>query len=315
MTFSSNQERLVKSLDVMSGVLAPVVTPFQRDLSPDGNRLLRHCRWLLERNCGLAVFGTNSEANSLSVEERIGLLDMLLEAGLDPKRMMPGTGCCAFPDTVRLTAHAVANGVGGVLVLPPFYYKGVTDEGLYRGFAEVIERVGDDRLRVYLYHFPQMSAVPISIELVGRLREAFPGIVVGMKDSSGDRAHLEAVLGAFPGFGMFAGNETLLLANMRAGGAGCISATANVNPQAIDRLFQRFRNDDAEAIQASLNGVRMAVARFPLVPALKTILSHYAADPDWNRLRPPLVELPEAEGRKLISDLDELGFEMPGLGR
>jgi 4-hydroxy-tetrahydrodipicolinate synthase len=299
----------------MSGVLAPVVTPFQRDLSPDGNRLLRHCRWLLERNCGLAAFGTNSEANSLSVEERIGLLDMLLEAGLDPKRMMPGTGCCAFPDTVRLTSHAVANGVGGVLVLPPFYYKGVTDEGLYRGFAEVIERVGDDRLRVYLYHFPQMSAVPISIELVGRLREAFPGIVVGMKDSSGDRAHLEAVLGAFPGFGMFAGNETLLLANMRAGGAGCISATANVNPQAIDRLFQRFRNDDAEAIQASLNGVRMAVARFPLVPALKTILSHYAADPDWNRLRPPLVELPEAEGRKLISDLDELGFEMPGLGR
>jgi 4-hydroxy-tetrahydrodipicolinate synthase len=300
--------------NLLSGVLAPVVTPFQRDLSPDGKRLLRHCRWLLERNCGLAVFGTNSEANSLSVEERIGLLDLLIEAGLDPKRMMPGTGCCAFPDTVRLTSHAVANGVGGVLMLPPFYYKGVTDEGLYRSFAEVIERVGDDRLRIYLYHFPQMSAVPISIELVGRLREAFPGIVMGMKDSSGDRAHLEAVLRAFPGFGMFAGNETLLLANMRAGGAGCISATANVNPQAIDRLFQSFRNDDAEAIQASLNGVRLAVARFPLVPALKTILSHYAADPDWNRLRPPLVELPEVESRKLISDLDELGFEMPGLG-
>jgi 4-hydroxy-tetrahydrodipicolinate synthase len=299
---------------LLSGVLAPVVTPFQRDLSPDGKRLIGHCRWLLERHCGLAVFGTNSEANSLSVDERIELLDQLLEAGLDPKRMMPGTGCCAFPDTVRLTSHAVAAGVGGVLMLPPFYYKGVSDEGLYRSFAQVIDRVDDDRLRIYLYHFPQMSAAPISIDLVGRLRDAFPAIVVGMKDSSGDRAHLEAVLRAFPGFGMFAGNETLLLANMRAGGAGCISATANINPEAIDRLFQSWQSEDAEAIQASLNDVRLAVQQFPLVPALKKIVSHYASDPQWNRLRPPLVELGEAESRKLISDLEKLGFEMPGLG-
>jgi 4-hydroxy-tetrahydrodipicolinate synthase len=303
----------MSSTPLLSGVLAPVVTPFQRDLSPDGRRLIGHCRWLLERHCGLAVFGTNSEANSLSVDERIELLDLLLEAGLDPKRMMPGTGCCAFPDTVRLTSHAVENGVGGVLMLPPFYYKGVSDEGLYRSFAQVIDRVGDDRLRIYLYHFPQMSAVPITIELVGRLREAYPGIVVGMKDSSGDRVHLETVLRAFPGFGMFAGNETLLLANLRAGGAGCISATSNVNPEAIDRLFRSWRSDDAESIQASLNDVRLAVQQFPLVPALKKIVSHYAADPEWNRLRPPLVELPEADGKKLISDLDRLGFEMPGL--
>jgi 4-hydroxy-tetrahydrodipicolinate synthase len=257
----------------MSGVLAPVVTPFRRDLLPDGKRLVRHCRWLLERHCGLAVFGTNSEANSLSVEERIVLLDLLLEAGLDPKRMMPGTGCCSIPDTVRLTSHALKGGVGGVLMLPPFYYKGVSDEGLFRSFARVIDRVGDDRLRIYLYHFPQMSAVPISIDLVGRLRDAFPGIVVGMKDSSGDRAHLEA----------------------------------------IDRLFQEWQTEDAEAIQASLNDVRLAVQQFPLVPALKKIVSHYASDPEWNRLRPPLVELGEAEGRKLISDLEKLGFDMPGL--
>ncbi len=301
------------SRPLLEGVLAPVVTPFRRDLSPDGERLLRHCRWLLENNCGLAVFGTNSEANSLSVDERIELLDMLVDSGLDPARMMPGTGCCAFPDTVRLTSHAVAHGVGGVLMLPPFYYKGVSDEGLYRSFAEVIDRVGDSRLRIYLYHFPQMSAVPFSIDLVGRLRDAFPGIVVGMKDSSGDRAHLESVLRAFPGFGMFAGNETLLLANLRAGGAGCISATANVNPAAIDRLFQRWRENDAEAIQASLNDVRLAVQQFTLVPALKKIVSHHASDPEWNRLRPPLVELSEADGKKLISDLEKLRFEMPGL--
>jgi 4-hydroxy-tetrahydrodipicolinate synthase len=300
---------------LLQGVLAPVVTPFHPDLSPDGKRLLAHCRWLLERNCGLAVFGTNSEANSLSVDERMKLLDMLMEAGLDARRMMPGTGCCAIPDTVRLTSHAVSHGVGGVLMLPPFYYKNVSDEGIYRSFAQVIDRVGDSRLRIYLYHFPQMSAVPFSLDLVGRLREAYPGIVVGMKDSSGDRAHLESVLRAFPGFGMFAGNEMLLLANLRAGGAGCISATANVNPAAIDRLFQNWRTNDAETIQASLDQVRRVVQQFVLVPALKKILSHYASDPEWNRLRPPLVELAETDGKSLISGLEQLGFEMPGLER
>ena len=128
----------------MSGVLAPVITPFQADLSVDAERLVRQCRWLLARDCGLAVFGTNSEANSLSVEEKIDLLDALTGAGLDAARMMPGTGACAIPDAVRLTSHAVKLGCSGVLMLPPFYYKGVSDEGLFRAYSEVIQRVGDD---------------------------------------------------------------------------------------------------------------------------------------------------------------------------
>ncbi|GMR23674.1 MAG: dihydrodipicolinate synthase family protein [Acidobacteriota bacterium] len=303
----------MNSNDLMSGVLAPVVTPFAADLTPGAERFLKHCRWLQDQNCGLAVFGTNSEANSLSVRERTQLLDMLIEQGVNPKRMMPGTGCCSIVDSVTLTKHALAHGVGGVLMLPPFYYKGVSDEGLYRTFAEIIERVGDDRLRIYLYHFPQMSQVPLGIELVGRLRESFPGIIVGMKDSSGDPDNLNAVLSAFPGFGYFAGNETLLLANMRAGGVGCISATANVNPEAIDRLFQNWQSDDADSLQSSLNEVRGTVQQFPLVPALKKIISHYASDPEWNRLRPPLVELADADGDKLMAELDALGFEMQGL--
>ena len=298
------------STSLMSGVLAPVVMPFKPDLTPDVARFANHCRWLQAQNCGLAVFGTNSEANSLTAEERMRLLDELIDVGLDAKRMMPGTGCCAIPDTVRLTQHALSHGVGGVLMLPPFYYKGVSDEGLYRTFSEIIERVGDDRLRIYLYHFPQMSAVPLGIELVGRLLDAFPGIVVGMKDSSGDRANLEAVLKAFPGFAMFAGNETLLLLNMRSGGTGCISATANVNPKAIADLFQNWQASDADSIQESVNKVRSTVQQFPLVPALKKIISHYGADPEWSRLRPPLVELSETDGRKLIADLTAIGFEM-----
>src|ERR1700758_5543639 len=152
-----------------SGVLSPVVTPFGDKLQPDAGRLIRHCRWLIDQGVGLAVFGTNSEANSLSVGEKIALLEALVEARLPTGRMMPGTGCCAFPDTVELTRAAVRLGCAGVLMLPPFYYKNVPDEGLFRSYAEVIERVGDAKLRIYLYHIPPVSQVPISLALIERL--------------------------------------------------------------------------------------------------------------------------------------------------
>ena len=159
----------------MSGVLSPVITPFNADLTPDTARLVSQCRWLLAQDCGLAVFGTNSEANSLSVDEKISLLDALIEAGIDANRMMPGTGACAIPDTVRLTAHATKHGCGGVLMLPPFYYKEVTDEGLFQFFAEVIERVGDSNLRIYLYHIPPIAQISISLTLIERLLKEYPG--------------------------------------------------------------------------------------------------------------------------------------------
>ena len=297
----------------LSGVLAPVITPFAADLTPDAGRLVAHCRWLVSQNCGLALFGTNSEANSLSVDERLRLLDAVVAGGVEPTKMMPGTGCCSLVDSARLTAHAVSHGVGGVLMLPPFYYKNVSDEGLYRSFAEIIERVGDDRLRIYLYHFPQMSAVPFSVELVRRLVTGFPGIVVGMKDSSGERDRIHTMLEAFPGFGYFVGSEMLLLENLRAGGVGCISATANINPAAIARLCVSWQSSEADTLQAALDAVRGAVQAFPLIPALKTIVSHYSGDTSWNRLRPPLVELTSADGEKLLSALRDIHFEMPGL--
>src|SRR5262249_54752240 len=220
------------------GVLSPVVTPFKSDLSPDPERFVRHCRWLLSQNVGLAAFGTNSEANSLSAEERIELLDRLVVAGLDPARMMPGTGCCALTDTVRLTTHAMKVGGAGVLMLPPFYYKGGGAGGLFRSFAEVIGPVGDRRLGVYLYHIPPVAQVGISLGLIERLLKAYPDNVAGIKDSSGDWANTKAVLDAFAasGFDVFPGSETFLLAAMRAGGRGCISATANVNPGPLPRL-------------------------------------------------------------------------------
>jgi 4-hydroxy-tetrahydrodipicolinate synthase len=298
------------------GVLAPVVTPFGKDLSPDAGRFIAHCRWLATQNCGLAVFGTNSEANSLSTNERIALLDALLAADVDPSRMMPGTGCCALTDTVRLTEHAVKAGCAGVLMLPPFYYKDVSEDGLYRSFSEVIERVGDARLRVYLYHIPPVAVVGITTGLVERLLKRYPTAIAGMKDSSGDWNNTKIFLDAFAkgSFDVFAGSESFLLANMKSGGAGCISATANVNPAAIDKLYRDWRKPDADLQQEALNVVRKTVGQYVMIPALKSVIAHYAKDPEWSAVRPPLTELTAAQAKSVIDGLRRLGFDMPGLG-
>jgi 4-hydroxy-tetrahydrodipicolinate synthase len=305
----------VTSVPRITGVLSPVVTPFKADLVPDPERFVRHCRWLLSQNVGLAVFGTNSEANSLSVEEKIELLDRLAAAGLDPARMMPGTGCCALPDSVRLTAHAMKLGCGGVLMLPPFYYKGVSDDGLFRSFAEVIERVGESRLRVYLYHIPPVAQVPVTLGLVERLLKAYPTQIAGMKDSGGDWSNTQAFLDAFAkaGFDVFAGSETFLLQNMRQGGAGCISATANVHSAPIARLFETWRAADADAQQARLDVIRGVFQRFPMIPALKAAIAHHGGDAGWATVRPPLVALTPAQAGALIAELDQQRFAMPGL--
>jgi len=297
------------------GVLSPVVTPFSKDLSPDPERFIAHCRWLLSQNCGLAVFGTNSEANSLSVNERIALLEALLAADADPARMMPGTGCCSLTDTVKLTEHAVKAGCAGVLMLPPFYYKDVLEDGLYRYFSEVIERVGDTRLRVYLYHIPPVAVVGITTGLVERLLKKYPGAIAGMKDSSGDWNNTKTFLDAFAksGFDIFPGSESFLLAGLRNGGAGCISATANVNPAAIDKLYREWRKPDADLQQEALNAVRKAVGQYVMIPALKQVVAHYSGDPDWVTVRPPLAELTAAQAKNVIESLTKLGFTMPGL--
>jgi 4-hydroxy-tetrahydrodipicolinate synthase len=297
----------------MSGVLSPVVTPFKKDLSVDADRLVRQCRWLMSQNCGLAVFGTNSEANSLSADEKIDLLDALVDAGLDTGRMMPGTGACAIPDAVRMTSHAVKRGCGGVLMLPPFYYKGVSDEGLFRGYSEVIQRVGDSNLKVYLYHFPQVSQVPIRLALIERLLNEYPDTVVGIKDSSGEWSNMEAMLKQFPGFAMFPGNETVLLKSMQNGGAGCISATANINPGAIAELAANWQSSDAQAMQDKMNDLRQMMQQFPMIPALKAAIAHYSGDADWEYVRPPLVELTAEQKAEMLAELDKRGFAMPGL--
>ena len=304
----------MSSKDRFGGVLTPVITPFKPDLSVDPDRLIQQCRWMLSQNVGLAVFGTNSEANSLSTDEKIELIDRLVDAGIDPGQMMPGTGCCALPDSVRLTAHAVKAGCRGVLMLPPFYYKGVSDDGLFGAFAEVIERVGSSDLQLYLYHIPPVAQVGISTDLIERLIKAYPGTIAGVKDSSGEWDNTKAMLDAgWDDFRVFAGSETFLLQNMQGGGAGCISATANVNPAAIHNLYANWQSDEAEQLQAGLDLIRGIFQRHPMIPALKAAAGHYSGHTDWGIVRPPLVALDDGQIAALLAELKEQAFDMPGL--
>jgi 4-hydroxy-tetrahydrodipicolinate synthase len=229
---------------------------------------------------------------------------------------MPGTGMCALTDSVRLTAHAVKLGCAGVLMLPPFYYKGVPDEGLFRNFSEVIQRVADDRLQLYLYHIPPVAQVAITLALIERLLKAYPKATAGVKDSSGDWGNTRAMIDAFAkqGFDVFAGSEVFLLRTMRAGGAGCITAGANVNPHGIDKVYRNWQSPDADALQASIDKVRQILqSQVSMIPALKATIAHYADDRDWQAVRPPLVELTLEQRAMLVSDLVAAGFDMPGI--
>lgn len=298
----------------LQGVFSPVLTPFDADLAPAPDRYVRHCRWLLDQGVGLAVFGTNSEANSLSVAEKRALLDTLLEAGVPAARLMPGTGCCALPDTIELTKHAVRAGCAGNLMLPPFYYRGVSDEGLYRAYAHVIESVADHRLRIYLYHIPPVAQVPLSPALIERLLKTYPGTIAGIKDSSGDWNTTAALLERFApqGFDVFCGSESFLLATLRGGGAGCITATGNVNPTAIVELFRTWRDEGAEARQQALDVTRAAFAAFPMIAAMKAALAWKTGNAAWATLRPPLVELDAAQRTALQGALGAAGWHLPG---
>ena len=261
----------------------------------------------------------------MSAEERMALLDALVAAGIGPSRMMPGTGCCSITETVELTAHAVKHGCAGVLMLPPFYYKNVSEEGLYRYFSEVVQRVGDTRLKIYLYHIPPVAIVGITPKMVERLLRAYPTAIAGMKDSSGDWNNTKTFLDAFVvrtaraarTFDVFVGSESFLLANMRNGGAGTISATANVNPAAIHKLYKEWNTaDDTDQQQSKLNVVREVFGnrRFPsMIAALKQAIAIYANDPEWTRVRPPLVELTAGEAKLLAADLKAIDFAMPGI--
>src|SRR5271166_5062590 len=274
-----------------SGVLVPVLTPFTPNGEPDAGRFVAFCRWLLDQGAGgLAIFGTTSEANSMSPAERMELLDRVIEAGIPAAKLMPGTGACAMTDAATLVRHAVDHGCGGVLMLPPFYYKGVSDDGIFAFISGVIDRVGLPALRLFLYHIPPMAVVGFSLDLVGRLITAYPKTVVGLKDSSGDWSNTASLLDRFPGFAVFPGSEVFLLDGLRKGAVGCITASGNVNVLGIKKVYDNWRGPQAEALQAEITTLRKALQFYPMVP--------------------PLVPLDPAQSAALIADLGKLGFTL-----
>jgi 4-hydroxy-tetrahydrodipicolinate synthase len=302
----------MSSTDLFSGVIAPVLTPFDDKGEADAGRFVAHAKWLLDDGCtGLAPFGTTGEATSLGLSERQRLLEALVDGGIDPRKLLVGTGTCALTDTVELSRHAVALGCGAVMLLPPFYYKAASEEGLYRYTAEAIARVGDDRLKVYLYHIPPVAVVGWPVALVGRLIEAFPDTILGLKDSSGDWNNTKALLDAYPGFGVFPGSEVFLLQGLRAGAKGCITATGNVNARMIRGVYDNWRGEQADALQAEITSLRKTVQARPMIPVLKAIVAHYRNDPGWARVRPPFVPLAAADAQAAIAELEaQYGFKL-----
>ena len=294
------------------GVWSPVLVPLLPDLSIDSERFFAHAHWLLAQGChGLALFGTTSEANSFSVSERKALVERVIEGGIPPERLMVGTGCCALTDSVELTRHALDAGCRRVLMLPPFYYKGMSDEGLFRSFAEVIERVGDPALEVFLYHFPRLSGVPVTEGLIALLDGEFPEVIAGVKDSSGDWSNTRMMLDRFPHLAIFPGSEIFLLDGLRTGGAGCITATSNVNAAGARAIFDAWDDGDdtADAMQEAATSVRRAIDRHPGIPAQKYLIAHYRNDPAWRAVRPPMTDLTDDAGRDLLDGLADTAFD------
>ncbi len=293
----------------LQGVYAPTLTPICADLSVDLPAYTEFCRRLLEGGChGLVLFGTNSEATSFSAGERMAAVDAVIESGVEADRLVIGTGAASVSEAADLTRHAVQAGCKGALTLPPFYYPGVSDEGIFRSFAAVIDRVNDERLRMYFYHIPQVSGIPLSPDLLARLAEAYPGLAAGVKDSSGDIESLQGlhqVAREFPGFAVFCGTEALLLKNMQGGGGGCISGMANVLPHVIRDLYDNWQAKDAEERQTRTNWIRDAILEsgFNMIASLKVIVSDQTGRPGWSRVRPPLVDLTPEEQSTLLARL------------
>jgi len=292
-----------------SGVFAASLTPLNNDLTIDSELMISHCKSLLQNGCdGLAIFGTTGEANSFSLSERKQLLNDLVADGIPSHKLLIGTGSCAVTDAVELTKHAVNHNVGGVLVLPPFYYKNVGDDGIYNFFAQLIDKVNDHCLRIYLYHFPQMAQVSFSLSVIEKMLVTFPEMIVGIKDSGGDWSNTKMLCETFSNFRVFAGSEFFLNDMLQIGGYGCISASTNLTSRLAARVKETFPTEESEHLQKKLNAIRKAIEKYPMIAALKFLMAHKTKSVVWNNIRPPLTPLSLQDGKALLDELADLEF-------
>ena len=288
------------------GVYAASITPINRSGEPDAAKLAAYSRWCIDQGLdGVAPLGTTGEGNSLPMSFRLAVPGFFANAGFASDEVIFGTGSCATGDAIAATRAAVAAGFFNALVLPPFYYKNAAEDGLYAYYARLIEGVGDDRFRLYLYHFPQLSMTPITHTLIQRLREGFGPVIAGLKDSSGDFDGTLGFVGAAEDFDVFPANEGVLLEGLRNGCAGVISATTNASAS-LARQTVSASGDQAMDYQETLTAVRLAIAKHPLSAALKQIQAWRSGDDSWLDVLPPNVRLTQAQVQELRRDIDAL---------
>ena len=289
----------------LKGLISPVLTPFNDDLSVATDLYVDFAKQLLATGgcAGLAPFGTTGEALSVSIRERMESLDALVAAGIDPKLMMPGTGLTNLEDTATLTRHAAEHGCYGAMTLPAFYFKGVSDDGLFDYYSRLIDMVNHDDLRIFLYHIPQVSGVGLSIDLVRRLHEAYPEIIVGIKDSSGDWDNTAALLD-IKTLITYPGAELPVIEAIKLGAPGCISATANLNGNGIAKVIDLCHAgdfDQAEEVHKTVKEIRYLFQDCAPIPAQKALLARGTGDSRWNNLRPPMM----AMAPEKVADLEK----------
>ena len=285
-------------------VYSAVLTPFNKDLSIDKKLFISHCEFLLKNNISLAPLGTTGEANSVSVSEKIDLIKTIGSSDLPKEKIIIGTGNTSFVDAALLTKIAVENKIYSVLLLPPFYYKNVSDEGVYQYYKEIINTVKSKNLRVFLYNIPQVSGVTISIDLVNRLKKEFSDTITGIKDSSGNFENTKKYK-EIKNFIVYPGSEKFLYDGLHIGCSGCISATTNVNIEAT-KLINSFDKSDGESINKKIKAVRDVFEKYPVIAALKA--TKIKEDSNWSNIRPPLVALSDQQKSNLAKDLKDINF-------
>ena len=298
----------------LRGVYTASLTPLDAAMAPDLSRLADHTRWLLESGCdGVALLGSTGEANSLTGPQRESVIQMAGKQ-LPPERLMIGTGSCSFQDAVRQTRMSVDHGLLTVLVLPPFYYKPISDEALLRFFSDLVNAVNEPRLRIIFYHFPQLTGVPFSCGLLKRLKQELGAVAAGIKDSSGNWENMSTVCRELADFATFAGTEKFLLDLLEIGGAGCITATGNALAPGCQAVYSAWTSGNASAARAAQDGLtpqRLAIQEYPLVSALKGIFMQQSGDEMWNRMLPPFLPLAPETAQVLVDKLKSLGAELP----
>ena len=296
-----------------TGVYTASLTPLTASYEPNFTALISHAKWLLETGSdGVAILGSTGEANSLTIEQR---LDIIAYCGskLAPERLMMGTGSCSLQDAIRLTQASVDAGVYAVLVIPPFYYRPQSDASVLRYYTELIAAVNDPRLRIVFYNFPQLSGYNFSLEILQQLKQRFGDIAAGIKDSSGAWGNMLNITKNVPDFMVYSGTETLLLDILREGGAGCITASANLLAPECQQVFQAWNNDQqdtADQEQNKLSVLRKTLESYPFVSGLKGLMAEYSVSEHWQQMLPPFTPLLESEIRELSAEIKNYGLDL-----